>query len=103
MDRFALDVVSLWRIADMAAVASRDGTVRSGFCQVGLIDRWDQHGQQKRAGYTVCTPPLGCAFSGMESVMTVNRQSSMSVRVVLGHLRGSFTEGENSVTGEFCA
>jgi hypothetical protein len=39
----------------------------------------------------------------MESGMTANRQSDVSVSVVLDHLRGSFTEGENSVTEKFCA
>ena len=51
----------------------------------------------------MCTPPFGCAFSGMEGVMTVNRQSCMSASGVLGHLRGSFTEDGDSVTGKFCA
>lgn len=35
--------------------------------------------------------------------MTENRQSEVSVSVVHGHLRGSFTENKDSVTTKFCA
>ncbi len=35
--------------------------------------------------------------------MTENRQLVVSVSVVHGHLRNSFTEGKDSVAGKFCA
>ena len=35
--------------------------------------------------------------------MTANRQSDVSVSMVHGHLRGSFTEDKDSVTGKFCS
>lgn len=44
-------------------------------------------------------PTLFSASSGMGSVMTADRQADVSVKVVHGHRWGSFTENEDSVTG----
>jgi len=46
LDRTGLDAVSLWRIANMDAVANWGRTVGIGLCQVGLTNKKGQNTQR---------------------------------------------------------
>lgn len=70
---------------------------------VGIFHAKDHRKDNKKGLNPQRVPTLFVASSSMGSVVTANRQSSVSVGVVLGHLQVSFTEGDDSVARKFCA